>query len=119
MASAVSVAIPWSMLASQTALTNLFWNPSEAVFTKTYETMVNDIRAQYEQNTTIPLLHICGGETKPCSYVKNVANRLENSDYTDTSDLGIKKAGCVGHRNRTQQSRLADVLSPVFDKYLN
>ena len=99
--------------------TNLFWNPSEAVFTKTYETMVNDIRAQYEQNTTIPLLHICGGETKPCSYVKNVANRLENSDYTDTSDLGIKKAGCVGHRNRTQQSRLADVLSPVFDKYLN
>lgn len=98
--------------------TNLFWNPSAETFTNAYVKMANDVRAQYEKNTTIPLLHICGGETKPCDYVKDAASRLENSQYTDTFDLGITKAGCIGHRDRTQQSTLADKLAPIFGKYL-
>ena len=98
--------------------TNLFWNPSAETFTNTYETMVKDIRAQYE-NPDITVLHICGGETKPCDYIKNVSSRVGNSFYTDTFDLGIPKVGCIGHRDKTQQATLADKLVPVFKNILS
>ena len=90
---------------------NLF-PPSNETFRAKYTAMVASIVAQY-LSPAPPVLHICGGEPKPCDFVEEVA-RQTGGHYTTTFDKGVPKQGCVGHRGVTQQKMLAARLANVI-----
>ena len=92
--------------------------PSQMEFTLSYAAMVDEILRLYPAPPP-PVLHICGGEATPCSYIKSYAANVTNSSaayYSTTGDTGEMKAGCIGHRNLTQQARLARYISPILSK---
>lgn len=91
--------------------------PSEERFAGAYASMVASILALYPTASGSPVpqvLHICGGESVPCSYIETVAGRTAGH-YTTTFDTGVSKGGCIGHRNTTQQTRLARTLAPIIN----
>eukprot|EP00966_Prymnesium_polylepis_P138129 3191761-Prymnesium_polylepis.1 len=66
---------------------------------------------------TPPVLHVCGGEPKPCNYIRAYVGAVANGTrafYSTTGDTGAPKSGCIGHRNVTEQARLARFLAPVI-----
>jgi len=98
---------------------------SEEAFVKAYAALVESILGLYDEPPQpraappppIPVLHVCGGEPRPCLYISRYVARSGNTSarpmsYTTTGDTGVKKGGCVGHRNSTQQARLASFLAP-------
>ena len=89
--------------------------PSAEAFTAAYTDMCARIVALYNESGSPPppLLHVCGGEAKPCDYIRAVANATGQA-YTTTLDAGIKKGGCVGHRSAAQQAALAGRLAPII-----
>jgi hypothetical protein len=101
-------------------------SPSKEEFTQGYTAMVASILGMYTalpghqpspRATAVlppPILHVCGGEEQPCAYIKEVAN--QTGLYTTTYDYGVKKGGCIGHRNSTQQAKLARALAPIIAK---
>lgn len=103
---------------------------SEDAFVTAYAALVESILRLYEPPPSrpgsrpsvpppppIPVLHVCGGEPRPCLYISRYVARSGNAttrpmSYTTTGDTGVRKGGCVGHRNATQQARLARFLAP-------
>merc|ERR1712224_941836 len=80
--------------------------PGEAEFIDAYEATVNGILAPFA--TPPPVIHICGMENYPCQYIKAWANRT-GAVYTTTGpNAGGSAAGCLGHRNVSQQATLAE-----------
>lgn len=105
--------------------------PSEKEFSEAYDGMVRSILKPWMEipsytSNPVPgalpaFVHICGGEAKPCNYIKAVvvAHNQEGkwrSTYTETGDKGATKGGCAGHRNATQQAALASRLAPFIAK---
>lgn len=88
--------------------------PSSSTFQSVYQKLVETIRGFYGQPYP-PVLHVCGGEIKPCVFIAEVAKQM-GEVYTTTGDTGVPKAGCVGHRNTTQQARLGAHLAPIIAK---
>jgi len=95
--------------------------PSEKEFSSAYEAMARDIVGTVGWTSPPAVIHICGGEKIPCDYIKAVSDKLASdavlkikSVYTTTGDTGIKKGGCGGHRNTTQQAALANHLAPII-----
>lgn len=113
--------------------------PTKANFSAAYDAMVRSILQPWAQqhvhksnsnsnsNSAVltfspppppAVVHICGGEARPCEYIKQVAEAHAQegrwkSVYTTTGDTGAKKGGCAGHRNATQQAALALRLGPI------
>ena len=87
--------------------------PSRAEFEDAYGNMVSSVvDAPFAANPP-PAVHVCGPEDVPCEYVAAVA-ASRGEVYTTTGDAGQAKAGCLGHRNATQQSLLAARLGPII-----
>ena len=90
---------------------------SEQTFVASYAALVRDILGLYPTPAP-PVLHVCGGEREPCEYIARFVESRSNATspmaYTTTGDTGVRKGGCVGHRNATQQARLARFLAPAI-----
>ena len=95
--------------------------PSPQTFQSAYEAMVEKVLALFDdgaEKPVVPVLHVCGGEPKPCESVKAAAAALNSSSasihvYSTGGDYGQGKEGCVGHRSAEQQARVAAFLEPV------
>ena len=88
--------------------------PSDDAFKTAYSTFLNDIVAPYGGHGAVPVLHVCGGEDRPCSLIRSVVEGVPGSVYTETGDKGQAKGGCIGHRNTTQQANLARLMVPII-----
>ena len=89
--------------------------PTTQQFSDTYAAMTKTILSIYPSSPSIPVLHICGGEANPCDAIKAFA-ATANQTYTTTFDLGVPKAGCIGHRSKPQQFSLGTKMATVMAK---
>ena len=85
---------------------------SEATFTAAYVALVDEVLSFYATPPP-PVVHLCGGAAVPCDYIKRAAANRTNEVYSTTLDFGEPRSGCFGHRNRTQQQRLARGVVPI------
>ena len=92
--------------------------PSDAVFRAAYAQFADRVVALFGAPPP-PVLHVCGGEARPCELIEGIVNASAGrAVYSTAGDTGVPKGGCLGHRNTTQQQAVAEYLRPLVARLL-